>query len=52
MSLCSISPWLVTVFCADSTPEDASFLYITRGPPGSVDQEGDRFFVCMPDIQV
>ena len=30
MSLCSISPWLVTVFCADSTPEDASFLYITR----------------------
>ena len=32
----------IIVHCADSTPEDASFLYISRGAPGSVDQEGDR----------
>ena len=32
----------IIVHCADSTPEDASVSHISRGAPGSVDQEGDR----------
>ena len=32
----------IIAHCADSTPQDASFSYICRGAPGSVDQEWDR----------
>ena len=32
----------IIVHCADSTPEDASVSYISRGAPGSVDQGRDR----------